>query len=306
MKTSMNPPSYHQFLTSPYSLPLAAPIPEPPPGFCVTLGLNSMRPGAKQLSMQVPNDWVALLIGKDGETIKTIQSRSGACMEIIPLCLPPGDTSTERTVYINGSDEQIEAAKELVDEVMSGKQITNTYGPSSYMQPAYPPTSNVASRGPSDSLTNPLAVSQTALQYYPGYGFYSQQVPAGSAPLNASCSYSQAPPAEGSGYYQGYSQPTYGLNVSSGTHDQPAAYAASFYGQTTLSTDGTVYSQSNQPSYPYAQGYSQPTANLQVGYYAPSSFVRPPPAQTEYDKTYSQTTYGGSQAVLSRGGRASA
>ncbi|XP_038707718.1 far upstream element-binding protein 1-like [Tripterygium wilfordii] len=294
-----------------------------------TQGLNSMQPGANQFAMKVPNNRVALLIGKGGETIKTIQSRSGARMQIIPLRLPPGDTSTERTVYINGSDEQIEAAKELVDEIISGKRITNTYGPSSYMQPAYPPPSNVVSQGqfgqpgaqqqpqygytqpdaqftspyysnysqpPSASLPNPSAVSQTAPQST-GYGYYGQQIPAVSTPFNPSYSYSQAPPAEGSGYDQGHSQPTYGLNVSSGTHDQQAAYAASFYGQTTSSTDGAVSLQSNNPSYPYAQAYSQPTANLQAVYYAPSSFMHPPPAQTGYDQTYSQTTYGGSQGV---------
>lgn len=40
--------------------------------------------------------------------------------QIVPLHLPPGDTSTERSVYINGGQEQIEAAKELVNEVISG------------------------------------------------------------------------------------------------------------------------------------------------------------------------------------------
>lgn len=41
-------------------------------------------------------------------------------LQIIPLHLPPGDTSTERSVYINGLKEQIESAKELINEVISG------------------------------------------------------------------------------------------------------------------------------------------------------------------------------------------
>lgn len=41
-------------------------------------------------------------------------------LQIIPLHLPPGDTSTERTVYINGLKEQIESAKELINEVING------------------------------------------------------------------------------------------------------------------------------------------------------------------------------------------
>ena len=38
---------------------------------------------------------------------------------MIPLHPPPGDTSTERTVQIDGSSDQIEAAKVLVNEVIS-------------------------------------------------------------------------------------------------------------------------------------------------------------------------------------------
>lgn len=38
---------------------------------------------------------------------------------MIPLHLPPGDTSQERTVQIDGTSEQIESAKQLVDEVIS-------------------------------------------------------------------------------------------------------------------------------------------------------------------------------------------
>ena len=38
---------------------------------------------------------------------------------MIPLHLPPGDTSTERTLQIDGSSEQIESAKQLVNEVTS-------------------------------------------------------------------------------------------------------------------------------------------------------------------------------------------
>ncbi|KAI3707312.1 hypothetical protein L6452_25724 [Arctium lappa] len=45
--------------------------------------------------------------------------------EVIPLHLPPGDTSTERTVQIDGSNDQIEAAKQMVNEVISeGNQVT--------------------------------------------------------------------------------------------------------------------------------------------------------------------------------------
>ncbi|KAI3918865.1 hypothetical protein MKW98_017313 [Papaver atlanticum] len=56
---------------------------------------------------------VGLITGKYGRTIRSIQSK------LIPLRPLPGDTSTERTVYIDGTTEQIEAAKQLINEVVS-------------------------------------------------------------------------------------------------------------------------------------------------------------------------------------------
>lgn len=38
---------------------------------------------------------------------------------MIPLHLPPGDTSIERTLQIDGTSEQIDNAKQLVNEVIS-------------------------------------------------------------------------------------------------------------------------------------------------------------------------------------------
>ena len=40
-------------------------------------------------------------------------------VQVIPLHLPPGDTSIERTLQIDGTSEQIETAKQLVNEVIS-------------------------------------------------------------------------------------------------------------------------------------------------------------------------------------------
>jgi hypothetical protein len=42
-------------------------------------------------------------------------------VQVVPLHLPPGDLSTERTVYIDGTKEQIEIAKQLVNEVISSE-----------------------------------------------------------------------------------------------------------------------------------------------------------------------------------------
>lgn len=75
-------------------------------------------PGSEQFVMKVPNNKVGLVIGKGGETIKNIQARSGARVQVIPLHPPPGDMSNERTVQIDGTSEQIEVAKQMVNEAI--------------------------------------------------------------------------------------------------------------------------------------------------------------------------------------------
>ncbi|KNA21144.1 hypothetical protein SOVF_045860 isoform C [Spinacia oleracea] len=74
--------------------------------------------GSEPCVLKVPNNKVGLVIGKGGETIKNIQSRSGARVQVIPLHLPPGDAPMERTVQIDGTAEQIEIAKQMVNEVI--------------------------------------------------------------------------------------------------------------------------------------------------------------------------------------------
>ncbi|CAD5319531.1 unnamed protein product [Arabidopsis thaliana] len=69
--------------------------------------------GADQFVMKIPNNKVGLIIGKGGETIKSMQAKTGARIQVIPLHLPPGDPTPERTLQIDGITEQIEHAKQL-------------------------------------------------------------------------------------------------------------------------------------------------------------------------------------------------
>ncbi|KAL2236025.1 UNVERIFIED_CONTAM: Far upstream element-binding protein 1 [Sesamum indicum] len=85
----------------------------------VSRRLTGQPSGSEQFVMKIPNNKVGLVIGKGGETIKNMQARTGARIQVIPLHLPPGDMSKERTVQIDGTSEQIEAAKQLVEEVIS-------------------------------------------------------------------------------------------------------------------------------------------------------------------------------------------
>ncbi|KAF9603538.1 hypothetical protein IFM89_037019 [Coptis chinensis] len=74
---------------------------------------------AEQIEIQVPNEKVGLIIGRGGETIKNLQTRSGARIQLIPQHLPDGDRSLERTVRVTGDKRQIEVAREMIKEVMN-------------------------------------------------------------------------------------------------------------------------------------------------------------------------------------------
>ncbi|CAL5362219.1 unnamed protein product [Camellia sinensis] len=73
----------------------------------------------EQVLIQVPNQKVGVIIGKGGETIKNLQTRSGARIQLIPQHLPDGDQSKERTVRVAGDKKQIEMAREMIKEVMN-------------------------------------------------------------------------------------------------------------------------------------------------------------------------------------------
>ncbi|XP_065855925.1 uncharacterized protein [Euphorbia lathyris] len=264
-------------------------------------GLNVKQSGAEQFAVKVPNDKVGLLIGKGGETIKYMQNKSGARMQIIPLHLPPGDPSTERTVYISGSEEQIEAAKELVNDVVSGKRIIDPSGTSSYAQPVYASAGNWAQTGqaPAQQLpqygyaqpgnqptaasyygnynqsiswdpSNPSAMYQTP-QQMTGYGYYGQQPQMGSAAFDPTYGYSQQ-------------TPNYAENIPTQTEQQkPYAQA-----------DGTIPSQSNETAsaYPpstYGQTYWTGQQQPQPGYDVATYGGHVPPSATQ--GTYGQVEY---------------
>nr|GMD46300.1 far upstream element-binding protein 1 [Ipomoea batatas] len=54
--------------------------------------------------------------GHIGETKVPGMKKFSSHLQVIPLHFPPGDTSTERTVQIDESSDQIEHAKQLISE----------------------------------------------------------------------------------------------------------------------------------------------------------------------------------------------
>ncbi|XP_022861691.1 far upstream element-binding protein 2-like [Olea europaea var. sylvestris] len=272
----------------------------------VARGFNTVQAaaGGEQLEIQVPNEKVGLIIGKGGETIKNLQTRSGARIQLIPQHLPEGDQSKDRTVRVTGNKKQIEMASEMMKEVMN-----QTVRPSShsggYSQQAFrprgPASSQWGSRGPHHSqfsrydLQRGPFPSQNPQYPTPSYGNYPpQQAPRSSF----GPSWEQRPqvamqaPSPQANYNYGqsqgpdYGQPTpysqapaqqYGHGYSEVKYDHQAS--AQHYRQ--MASQPTVYAQGGtHPGYaPQDQYGKAPTYGmLQRGPQAPS-YVQPRPNQ---------------------------
>ncbi|AES59290.2 putative K domain-containing protein [Medicago truncatula] len=226
--------------------------------------------GADEFSMKIPNNKVGLIIGKGGETIKSMQATTGARIQVIPLHLPPGDTSTERTLKIEGTSEQIESAKQLVDSILSGEnRLRNPSMSGGYSQQGY------QARPPS-SWAPPAASQQ------PGYGYaqpgaYPGPTPQYNVPQQAYAGY---PPHSAGGYSTNWDQSTATTQQSTYDYYNQQPQQPQNPGGPAPPADGTAYNYSQPPSAGYnqpGQGYSQDGYGAyqqppQSGYAQPTSY----------------------------------
>ncbi|XP_009114789.1 far upstream element-binding protein 2 [Brassica rapa] len=95
-----------------------------------------VRAAPEQIEIKVPNDKVGVIIGRGGETIKNMQTKSRARIQLIPL--EEGDGSKERTVRISGDKRQIDIATALIKDVMYQDTRPSHYS-GGYNSPAYQP-----------------------------------------------------------------------------------------------------------------------------------------------------------------------
>ncbi|XP_052209391.1 uncharacterized protein LOC127812886 isoform X2 [Diospyros lotus] len=255
----------------------------------VTRRLSGQQYGAEHFEMKIPNNKVGLVIGKGGETIKNMQASSGARIQVIPLHLPPGDTSMERTVHIDGTSEQIEAAKQLVNEVTSENRARNPSMTGGYPQHGYqarPPT----------SWASPAPQMQQ-----PGYGYtqpgaYPTQVPQ----YMSQPQYPGYPQQTSGGYPTGWDQTTGAPNQQTGQgagydyySQQPQQQQGS--GGSSGPADNTSYGYSQPPVSGYnPQGQSFPQGGY-GGYAAPvpqPGYGQPQPNPQGYDQQQGYASYG--------------
>ncbi|KAH7685167.1 far upstream element-binding protein [Dioscorea alata] len=242
----------------------------------VARGFDTTQTGAEQVEIQVPNEKVGLVIGKGGETIKNLQTKSGARIQLIPQHLPEGDLSKERTVRVTGNKRQIEVAKELIKDVLNqvptrpsslsggyNQQSFRARGPTTSNQwgPRAPPQSQMG--GGYDYQQRGMYPSQN--QQYPSqpYGGYSQQPPPRSS--------------FGSGWEQ-----------RSGGSAPPGSY--DYYGQGGRPIDG-------QP--PNVPAQAPPSSNYHYGqpqgpmYGQPPPYGQSAPTQPAYGHGYDEPKYDG-------------
>ncbi|XP_020272012.1 far upstream element-binding protein 2-like [Asparagus officinalis] len=248
--------------------------------------------GAEHFSMKVPNNKVGLIIGKGGETIKTMQANSGARIQVIPLHLPPGDTSNERTVHMEGTNEQIEAAKKLVNEIVNSENRRNPQA-GGYPQQSYRPPQPPTSWGPPPPL-----------QQQPGYGYMQPGAYPGAPPQYTQPPYGGYPPqpAASTGYSSGWDQ----SSTQQTQQTTPATGYDYYQQQQQQQQPPTSAPADNTSAYNYSQphpGYSsqgsytaqQPTYG-QENYAAPGYNTQTP--QTGYDQSYnSAPAYAGATST---------
>ncbi|KAJ4903032.1 KH domain-containing protein [Raphanus sativus] len=220
------------------------------------------QPGADQFVMKIPNNKVGLVIGKGGETIKSMQANTGARIQVIPLHLPPGDPTPERTLQIDGTTDQIEHAKQLVNEILSGEnRMRNSSMGGGYQQQGYqarPPSSWAPPNGPPAQQAGYGYMQQGA---YPGPPQYGQS-PYGSYPQQTSAGYSQ-------GEYDYYGQQQSQAPNSGGSSAPPTDPYSYYQNASGYGQAGQGYQQDGYGGYNASQqsGYGQAGYDQQQGGY---------------------------------------
>uniref|UniRef100_T1IUR8 K Homology domain-containing protein n=1 Tax=Strigamia maritima TaxID=126957 RepID=T1IUR8_STRMM len=112
-------------------------------------GSNRGGPGGDKQEIQysVPANKCGIVIGKGGETIRQINQQSGAHVE---LSRQPPPNPNEKVFVIRGSQQQIEHAKQLINEKIGGGPAGSGYGPGG---PGGPPNSYTNQQQPSQPQT---------------------------------------------------------------------------------------------------------------------------------------------------------
>ncbi|KAG7656294.1 K Homology domain type 1 superfamily [Arabidopsis suecica] len=287
----------------------------------------------EQMEIKVPSDKVGVIIGRGGETIKNMQTKSRARIQLIPQ--NEGDASKERTVRISGDKRQIDIATALIKDVMYQDGRPSPYS-GGFNQQAYQPRGpggppQWGSRGPHGPHSMPYNYhhggpypSQGSHfrppnsggyppQHMPprsGYGSGWEQRPPHSGPYDyygRQGGQNPGPvPSHGASYSQAGAQQTYGQMYDQPHYDNPPMHQS--YGGYGGSQQGYPSAggqhQMQQPSRPYGmqgsaeQGYGPPRPAAPPG---DVPYQGPTPAAPSYGSTPAAASYGSTPAAPSYG-----
>uniref|UniRef100_A0A2K6SQV4 Far upstream element binding protein 3 n=1 Tax=Saimiri boliviensis boliviensis TaxID=39432 RepID=A0A2K6SQV4_SAIBB len=209
--------------------------------------------GVQEITYTVPADKCGLVIGKGGENIKSINQQSGAHVEL-QRNPPPNSDPNLRRFTIRGIPQQIEVARQLIDEKVGGTSLgaPGAFGQSPFSQPPAPPHQNTFPPRSSGCFPNmaakvngnphstpvsgpPAFLTQGWGSTYQAWQQPTQQVPSQqSQPQSSQPSYSKA----WEDYYKKQSHATSTAPQASSPPDYTMAWAeyyrqqVAFYGQT--------------------------------------------------------------------------
>ncbi|KAJ6360559.1 hypothetical protein OIU77_004554 [Salix suchowensis] len=242
-----------------------------------------------QLEIPVPNEKVGLIIGRGGETIKGLQAKSGARIQLIPQHLPEGDESKERTVRVTGDTRQIEMAREMIMDVMNQTMRPSTLSSSFNQQQSYRPRgptgpTHWGPRGHHSNQQMPYDYNRGPYtshggQYPQSYGGYPPQQMAPRS--NYSSGWEQRPPANMQGLHQHGGGYDYYSGQGGHVSEHPASAPLSAPLPGHVSRHSPAPSMGGPPSqkYAYGQGSAQPAypqASNQPGYGAQQQYGKQP------------------------------
>ncbi|CAG8562359.1 8356_t:CDS:10 [Paraglomus brasilianum] len=219
----------------------------------------------EKITIQVPNDTVGLIIGKGGETVKTLQQQSGAKIQIEPDHGPP---TADRNVHIIGTSETVAIAKSLILEKAASGNSGSGYQQSGYQQSgsysqqsgSYQQTSGYQqnSNYPQTSGYQQQSNYPQSSNYQQGTGYQQTSYTQNSYPMQTSQQNTYGQTNTSSGDYNpsassGYTATTY---ASSGVQPSTNYSQYSGYGQTPT-TYGQYQTQPQYSSYPQQSQYGQ-------------------------------------------------
>lgn len=180
-------------------------------------GQGNWCPPGGEMTFSIPAHKCGLVIGRGGETVKSINQQTGAFVEISRQPPPNGDPNFKLFI-IRGSPQQIDHAKQLIEEKIEGPlcPVGGGPGPAGPGGPMGPYNPNPYNAGPPGGA--PHGAPPGGPQYCPqgwGNAYQQWQAPAPHDPSKAAADHSAAWAA----YYAQY----YGQQPGGAMAGQPGA-----------------------------------------------------------------------------------